>query len=330
MKRIWTILLGATILGGAALGIFKLVSGDMELADNGRFRLLLYAELSNRILVVEGNANQPIDTRVAGRSLGHHAYPAFAPDGTAVAFVRPSGAAGAEDIVLRKWSKHEESLLLSWPGSVWSLSFSPGGSHLAFVADRSGPTRNTSLYLCDLATRDVENVTPEVRWVSVYSSPSWSPNGDRIAFEEYSRTQEGDLHKVKIVALGDRSITTIADGWFPSWSPNGNEVAFITTNGSRCYEVDLRSHERRLIWWSFRTLLADDIIGPALWAPADYGVFLNVTSGIKGDMRDGYYVDIASGKTRRISYDPDFEVVGLQMQKDRGRTEPRASRSDFR
>jgi Tol biopolymer transport system component len=169
-----------------------------------------------------------------------------------------------------------------------------------------------------------------VRWVSVYSSPSWSPNGDRIAFEEYSRTQEGDLHKVKIVALGDRSITTIADGWFPSWSPNGNEVAFITTNGSRCYEVDLRSHERRLIWWSFRTLLADDIIGPALWAPADYGVFLNVTSGIKGDMRDGYYVDIASGKTRRISYDPDFEVVGLQMQKDRGRTEPRASRSDFR
>jgi Tol biopolymer transport system component len=106
-----------------------------------------------------------------------------------------------------------------------------------------------------------------------------------------------------------KSIASIADGWFPSWSPDENKLAYITFNGGRCYEVDLRSNRRRLMWWSFRTLLADDILGPAVWDPAGGGALFNVTTGMKGDGRD-VYVNLATGRAHRKSYYPAFEVVG--------------------
>jgi len=87
-------------------------------------------------------------------------------------------------------------------------------------------------------------------------------------------------------------------------------LAYITPNGSRCDEVNLRNHQRRLLWWSLRAIFVDDILGPAVWAPSGHGALLNVTSGAKGDARECYYVDFVSGKTRRVWYDSAFEVVG--------------------
>jgi Tol biopolymer transport system component len=129
-----------------------------------------------------------------------------------------------------------------------------------------------------------------------------------------------------IVDVATKSTETIADGWFPSWSPDGNKLAYVALNGSRCYTVDLRHRQRRLLWWSLRTLFTEDIIGPAIWAPSGGGALFNVTSGMKGDSRVGYYVDFASGKTRRVWYDSAFEVVGWLGHGSQDTAEPKPNR----
>lgn len=103
-----------------------------------------------------------------------------------------------------------------------------------------------------------------------------------------------------VVDVATKSTTSIAEGWFPSWSPDGRKIAYITLNGSKCYEVDLPKDRRRLMWWSLRTLLGDDLVGPAVWSPSGEGALFNVTSGMNGDSRDAYYVDFVSGRARRV------------------------------
>jgi Tol biopolymer transport system component len=89
-----------------------------------------------------------------------------------VVFVRPSDTHGFEDMILYDLPKHEERLLLHWPGSIWSMAWDPSGSHLAFVADKgSGYERNTSLYLLDAASGHVDDLTPGTGWVSAYFNP---------------------------------------------------------------------------------------------------------------------------------------------------------------
>jgi len=330
MKHIRYFVVATVALVCVTLWLAKSTARSTTLTSFSRGRqdsFLLYAHLSNRILVVERGVVRSVDTSMGNKYLYHHAEPAVSPSGRAIVFVRPSRTPRNEDIVLCESPKNEERLLLSWPGNVWSIAWSPGGSRLAFVADKSsGSGRPASLYLFVLANGQVDDLTPGIRWVSDYSSPSWSPAQDRIAFEQRYSSREGDSHNVMVVDVATRSADTVAEGWFPSWSPDGNKLAYITPNGSRCYEVNLRNNQRRLLWWSLRTLFADNILGPAVWAPSGEGALLNVTSGMKGDSREGYYVDFASGKTRRVWYDSAFEVVGWVGHGSQDMAEPKPNR----
>ena len=311
-------------LAGSATLLVRSASRTLSVASlaERQASLLMYAPLSNRLQLVEWGAVRTLDTNSTGHRLNHHAYPALSPSGHSLAYVRPSSTSGGEDIVLYRCTERQERVLLTWPGEVWSLAWGPKGSILAFTADRGDSSRrNTSLYLTHLDGARPENLTPGIEWVSTYSQPAWSPSEDRIAFEKYSRTPEGDVHRVMIVDVASKSTATVADGWFPSWSPDGAKIAYVTVNGSRCYEVDLRTNRCRLLWWSTRTLLFDDIIGPPVWSPSGQGAMFNVTSGMKGDSRSVYYVDFKSGDTRRVVYDPDFAVVGWLRSEPRGLTD---------
>ena len=113
---------------------------------------------------------------------------------------------------------------------VWS----PDGSRIAFLSSRtwdSGKSIRTRLYTreADGSERRVLK-TPHLNWL-YYASPmppSWSPDGDRIAYVQESQWG-GDrrLFTVAADSLDLHGVTAVTTG--ASWAPDGERIAFGKT-----------------------------------------------------------------------------------------------------
>jgi Tol biopolymer transport system component len=315
-KKLAILLAVGLLLVLASVAIMRVATSSTDLTAFGkehRSAFLLYAHLSNRVLWIQNGAGHPIGSEQ--KAPHHHAYPTISSDGNLVAFVRSSMEASGEEIVLHNMESNKESVLLKWPGAIWATAWSPTRPVVAFVADVPAATRQQSLFALDTLTRQVTDLATNVKWVSDYSSPSWSPNGSFLAFEARFTAQVSgvETHSVMVVDLSTKSVTKVADGWFPAWSPNNKDLSYISTDGRKCYQITLESSEKRVLF-SYRNLDAQTIIGPVVWAPSGNGVIFNTTSGIEGDGRDSFYVDLASGKQSRLRHDSRFEVVGWFSQ----------------
>jgi Tol biopolymer transport system component len=162
-----------------------------------------------------------------GASLSHHAYPTFSPDGKYIALVRPAGA-GGEIIARYDLAAGTLSDVHRWHGTVYGLSWSPTGSQIAFVAKDSDS--RSLLGILDTKSGHTDRFLPhdlEVQGgISIDSPPSWSPDGQKIAFE--IDQQAGGPYKkaIGIIDLTSQKASLLAEGESPSWSPNGNVIAF--------------------------------------------------------------------------------------------------------
>ena len=98
--------------------------------------------------------------------------------------------------------------------------WSPDGSQIAFVSDRSGEDQ---IYLIDQKGGDEpEQLTDQFE--GMLYAPEWSPDGKRLAFSD----KEGKLH---VLTIEDKSIVEVADEKRGSlrdyaWSPKGGYLAF--------------------------------------------------------------------------------------------------------
>lgn len=123
------------------------------------------------------------------------------------------------------------------------------GGWLAFVA-KSGA--RDAIYIYDIDSGDRER---KITWedLPVLSSPTWSPDGRRIAFVGLSTSGFSDLY-IWNTETGRRERLT-DDRFFeatPSWSPKGDEVVFASDRtpfgsegGRNLFLVDVRSRETR-------------------------------------------------------------------------------------
>lgn len=101
-----------------------------------------------------------------------------------------------------------------WP--TWS----PDGSRIAFISDRSGEE--------ELWVVAQDGLTPPEQWTkggkAMRYAPKWSPDGSRLAFTD----KDG---KVWVLTVADRSLVEVADARNGqvsdhTWSPRGNFLAF--------------------------------------------------------------------------------------------------------
>ena len=103
-------------------------------------------------------------------------------------------------------------------GAVWS----PTGEKIIFVSDRNG---RPDLYLMDPDGSNVRRIFRR-KIVGQRTSPTWSPDGKRIAYMHDYWPDGGGTSGMYIATLGDQDEEFIIGQFYPAWSPDGTEIAY--------------------------------------------------------------------------------------------------------
>jgi len=183
---------------------------------------------------------------------------AWAPDGSAIAFatlgdkdivlINPDGSGltrlspGAGGDFFPAWSPDGQKLLFSVAsGNLWVMNadgtgrtelargfisqyrWSPDGLRIAFLRERStGRDFFEDLWVMGADGRGATRVVIGATY------PSWSPDGQRIAYASANLSDNG-IHVVNVDGTGDIKITP-ADvaGFETAWAPDGSVIAFAS------------------------------------------------------------------------------------------------------
>ena len=148
---------------------------------------------------------------------------------------------------------------------------------LAFVT-KSG--ESNSIHIYDLESNELEGSLQFKDLIAVYS-PTWSPEGNKIAFSSITRSGFNDIY---VFDLEQESLERLTDDIYdernPSWSPDGRYIAFSsdrTSTGDRgAYNLFVFDLEKRNI--SYITHGAHHDFSPH-WSPD--GEYLLFTSARK-------------------------------------------------
>ena len=168
--------------------------------------------------------------------------PSWSPDGKRIAFMSdrdghfdmPGRLPNYEIYVMDADGGNQQNLTND-PNSDVSPSWSPDGERIVFASERDGNRdgnqENYEIYVMDADGNNQQRLTDNDFYDS---APSWSPDGERIAF-----VSERDGHFIGEFGLSSEIYVMDADGkntrrltnnrktdWAPSWSPDGKWIAF--------------------------------------------------------------------------------------------------------
>lgn len=129
--------------------------------------------------------------------------------------------------------------------SDYGAAWSPTGEKIIFVSDRGG---ERDLYLMNPDGSNVRRVFRrkiEARRIS----PSWSPDGKRIAYRHLD-FNAGGTNGTYIATLGEQEEERIGNYGSPAWSPDGTEIACRGNEAGGSwlilFNVSTYKHERLL------------------------------------------------------------------------------------
>ena len=154
--------------------------------------------------------------------------PAWSPDGTHIAFIRNMNLfimnADGSNVVQKTFT-----------GDAKNPSWSPDGTRIAFTdeiveIDEANNYWNPRIVVMDLTNGAISEL-PNTDGSSVEPTPSWSPDGTRIAFNSDGNAYDfvSDIFTISPQGSGKTWLTpplfSDNDYWKPSWSPDGTKLS---------------------------------------------------------------------------------------------------------
>ena len=158
------------------------------------------------------------------RYRGTNSSPAWSPDGSQIAFMSSQG--GDPEIYVSDLTGAHLHRVTFAAGVSTSPAWNPKtGKQIVFVSDRAG---SPVLYLSNSDGSNVQKIDlPDMGYVI---DPSWSPNGQLVAFSWRRPSGNYDIYAMDIVSHQLVELTRDAGrNERPSWAPDGRHLVFEST-----------------------------------------------------------------------------------------------------
>jgi TolB protein len=156
-------------------------------------------------------------------------------------------------------------------------------------------------YTLEVSDQDGYNPRPLLSSYEPIMSPSWSPDGKKIAYVSFEKRHAGIY--LQDLASGGRRLLSEFPGinGAPAWSPNGTKLAVVLSKSGapNIYIMDIASHQLKQITSDFY------INTEPSWSPD--GRSLIFTSNRSGGPQI-YQVSASGGTASRLSFDGDYNA----------------------
>jgi Tol biopolymer transport system component len=199
---------------------------------------------AGRIFVIDANGSdrrQVTGPGTLSRGGGRDSDPAWAPDGSTIAFAR-----GSRIYLMRPDGSGQRPITQRGRGSLSGPQWSPDGQWIAYArAERTESKYKTSIIISradgsEERTLAAERIGSSSKIPAFLSEPAWSPDGTRVLFTRtILRADDYHYHPSVYVVRrdggGKRLLQRNASA--AAWSPDGSWIAFASTrdrNGERC------------------------------------------------------------------------------------------------
>lgn len=116
---------------------------------------------------------------------------------------------------------------------IHDVAWSPDGHRLAFAAkiiDEAGNSQARDVYVMNVDGTGLQQLTQHR---AEDDAPTWSPDGQKIAFVSYRNVLEGGIFTMNTDGSNIEELTNSGED-YPSWSPDGTQLA-CTHFGAKVY-----------------------------------------------------------------------------------------------